>query len=57
MSALREVLGFLAKPYVWFTVVALILVWTGVLMPAEVKEIVTDTIGAVKDWSPLGGAP
>lgn len=55
MSALREVLGFLAKPYVWFTLVVLFVIGIGWVSTAEAKDLVSQVIGAVKDWNPLGG--
>lgn len=55
MNTLSTVLNFLARPWIWFTVVALILIYTGVVQANEVTGLLKDMMGAVKDWNPLGG--
>lgn len=57
MSALRDLLGFLGKPYVWFTLVVFAVIGIGWVSPADAKDLVSQVIGAVKDWNPLGGGP
>lgn len=56
MSALRDILGFLGKRYVWFTLVALFVIGIGWVSVADAKDLVSQVIGAVKDWKPFEGA-
>ena len=55
MNALATVLNFLARPWIWFTVVALILIYTGVVQANEVTGFLEKIIA--NDWNPFGGTP
>jgi hypothetical protein len=50
-----QLLGFLARPWIWFTLVLGLLVWQGVLSAEEVTGLFRETVQAVKDWNPIGG--
>lgn len=55
MSALRDLLSFVGKPYVWFTLVILFVIGIGWVSTAEAKDWIAEVIA--KDWNPFGGAP